>query len=144
MINLEVSRGQFRISTNKSQLDISVISNWLIKESYWATNRSIETIKLSIENSLCFGVYEKQKQIGFARIVTDYATFAWLCDVFILDDYKGKGLGKWLIETITTQPLLKNMRLFILATRDAHGLYERYGGFKSLDEPGKWMTKLKK
>lgn len=144
MINLEVSRGHFRISTNKSQLDIAVISNWLTKESYWATNRSLETIKLSIENSLCFGVYDKQKQIGFARIVTDYATFAWLCDVFILNEYKGKGLGKWLVETITTQPILKNLRLFILATRDAHGLYERYGGFKPLEEPAKWMTRPKK
>lgn len=144
MIDLEVTRGQFRISTNKAQLDLTVISNWLTKESYWATNRSFETIKLSIENSLCFGVYEEQRQIGFARIVTDYATFAWLCDVFILDEYKGKGLGKWLVETITTQPELKNLRSFILATRDAHGLYERYGGFKPLEEPGKWMTRPKK
>ena len=144
MINIEVTREQFRISTDKSQLDLTVISNWLIKESYWATNRSLETIKLSIENSLCLGVYEEQRQIGFARIVTDYATFAWLCDVFILDDYKGKGLGKWLVETITMQPVLKNLRTFILATRDAHGLYERYGGFKPLAEPTRWMARPKK
>ena len=144
MINIEVTRGNFRISTDKAQLDISVISNWLTKESYWATNRSIETIKLSIKNSLCFGVYEHQRQIGFARIVTDYATFAWLCDVFILDDYKGNGFGKWLVETITTQPALKNLRSFLLATRDAHGLYERYGGFKPLEEPTKWMARPKK
>ena len=144
MINLEETREQFRISTDKSQLDLTIISNWLSKESYWATNRSLETIKLSIENSLCFGVYEEQRQIGFARIVTDYATFAWLCDVFILNDYKGKGLGKWLVETITTQPVLKNLRSFILATRDAHGLYERYGGFKLLEEPTKWMARPKK
>ena len=144
MITLEENHGQFRINTDKSQLDLTVISNWLTKESYWATNRSIETIKLSIENSLCFGVYEEQRQIGFARIVTDYATFAWLCDVFILDEYKGKGLGKWLVETITTQPVLKNLRTFILATRDAHGLYERYGGFKPLEEPTRWMARPKK
>ncbi|MFA6979674.1 MAG: GNAT family N-acetyltransferase [Ignavibacteriaceae bacterium] len=144
MINLEETREQFRISTDKSQLDLTVISNWLTKESYWATNRSLETIKLSIENSLCFGVYEEQRQIGFARIVTDYATFAWLCDVFILNDYKGKGLGKWLVETITTQPVLKNLRSFILATRDAHGLYERYGGFQTLAEPTRWMVRPKK
>jgi len=144
MINLEVTRGAFRISTDKSQLDISVISNWLINESYWATNRSIKTIQLSIKNSLCFGVYEDQRQIGFARIITDYATFAWLCDVFILDAYKGKGLGKWLIETITNEPVLKNLRAFLLATRDAHGLYERYGGFKPLDEPTKWMLRPRK
>lgn len=144
MINLEINRGHFRISTDKSQLDIPLISNWLTNESYWATNRSLEIIKQSIENSLCFGVYEEQRQIGFARIVTDYATFAWLCDVFILDEYKGKGLGKWLVELITTQPVLKNLRTFILATRDAHGLYQRYGGFEPLEEPTKWMARPKK
>lgn len=141
MINLEVRCGLFRINTDKSQLDISVISNWLINESYWATNRPIETIKLSIENSLCFGVFEGLRQVGFARVVTDYATFAWLCDVFILHDYKGKGLGKWLIETISHQPILKNLRMFILATKDAHGLYERYGEFEPLKEPSHWMTR---
>jgi GNAT superfamily N-acetyltransferase len=90
---------------------------------------------------LCFGVYKGTRQVGFARVVTDYATFAWLCDVFILNDYKGKGLGKWLIETISNQPVLKNLRMFILATKDAHELYKQYGGFEPLKEPTHWMTK---
>jgi GNAT superfamily N-acetyltransferase len=144
MINVDVQRGPFHISTDQSLLDVAVISQWLVNESYWATNRSIETIRRSIEHSLCFGVFEGPRQVGFARVVTDYATFAWLCDVFILKEYKGKGLGKWLIETISNQPILNDLRIFILATKDAHGLYERYGGFTPLQDPTLWMSRQMK
>jgi GNAT superfamily N-acetyltransferase len=139
MINVDTERGPFRISTDKSQLDIPFIHHWLSTVSYWAQGRSLETVQLSIEHSLCFGVYEAERQVGFARVVTDYATFAWLCDVFILEDYRGHGLGKWLIETITVQPVLQPL-LFLLATRDAHGLYEQYGDFEPLPAPDRWMS----
>jgi GNAT superfamily N-acetyltransferase len=139
MVTVDVQRGPFRVSTDKSQLDFPLIHHWLSTESYWAQGRSLETVQQAIEHSLCFGVYEGQRQVGFARVVTDYATFAWLCDVFIIDDYRGQGLGKWLIETITAQPMLQPM-LFLLATRDAHRLYEQYGGFEPLAAPERWMT----
>jgi GNAT superfamily N-acetyltransferase len=141
MISFEAQHGPFRISTDKSQLDIPLIHHWLSTVSYWAPGRSLETVQRSIEHSLCFGVYEAQRQVGFARVVTDYATFAWLCDVFILEDHRGQGLGKWLIETITAQPMLQTLRLFVLATRDAHGLYQRYGGFEPLSAPERWMAR---
>lgn len=139
MINVDVQRRPFCISTDKSQLDIPLIHRWLSTVSYWAQGRSLETVQSSIEHSLCFGVYEGQRQVGFARVVTDTATFAWLCDVFILEEYRGNGLGKWLIETITAQPALQPM-LFLLATRDAQGLYAQYGDFEPLAAPERWMT----
>ena len=141
MISFEAERGQFRISTDKSQLDIPLIHRWLSTASYWAQGRSLETVERSVEHSLCYGVYEGRRQVGFARIVTDYATFAWLCDVFILEDYRSQGLGKWLIETIAAQPELQTLRLFVLATSDAHGLYQRYGGFELLPAPERWMAR---
>jgi GNAT superfamily N-acetyltransferase len=141
MITLEAGRGAFRISTDKSLLDISVIHHWLSTVSYWAKGRSLEIIQRSIDNSLCFGVYEEQRQVGFARVVTDYATFAWLCDVFVLEKYQGQGLGKWLIETITTEPRLQRLRIFLLATQDAHGLYRQYGNFEPLVFPDRWMMR---
>jgi GNAT superfamily N-acetyltransferase len=143
MAAFEALHGSFRISTDKAQLDIPFIQRWLNTVSYWAQGRSLETVRLSIENSLCFGVYEAERQIGFARVVTDYATFGWLCDVFILEDYRGHGLAKWLIESITAQPMLQPLRLFVLATRDAHGLYQRYGGFEPLPTPERWMARPK-
>ncbi len=139
MISIEAQRGPFRISTDKSELDILLIHRWLNTVSYWAQGRSLETVQLSIEHSLCFGVYEAERQIGFARVVTDTATFAWLCDVFIVEEYRGRGLGKWLIETIAAQPLLQPL-LFLLATRDAHGLYQRYGDFEPLQNSERWMV----
>lgn len=139
MISVDARRGPFRISTDKSQLDIPLIHHWLSTESYWAHGRALETVRLSIEHSLCFGVYEGQHQAGFARVVTDTATFAWLCDVFILEEYRGRDLGKWLIETIAGQPVLKPL-LFVLTTRDAHGLYQQYGDFEPLQNTDRWMA----
>jgi len=127
-----------QISTDKSRLDIELIHNYLSNESYWAKGRSIEKVKLSIENSICFGVYLDEAQIGFARVVTDYAVFAWILDVFILKDFQGRGYGKKLMNTIMTQNNLQNLLRWGLGTDDAHGLYKQYG-FKPLKKPQNMM-----
>ncbi len=136
----EWQRGEYLISTDKSRVDIERVHDFLSNSSYWAQGRSLETVRRSIENSVVFGVYCNDQQVGFARVVTDYATFAWLCDVFILESFRGNALGKWMIETVVSHPELQNLRLWLLATRDAHGLYQQYG-FKVVEEPGRWMTK---
>ena len=127
-----------QISTDKKRLDIEVIHEFLSKDSYWAKGRDIEIVKRSIENSLCFGVYNDDKQIGFARVVTDYAVFAWILDVFILVDYRGKGYGKMLMNAIMTHNKLQNLQRWGLGTEDAHGLYEQFG-FRPLRKPGNIM-----
>lgn len=121
----------FNISTDKSRLDLEVIKGFMAR-SYWANHRSEAKIKASIENSLCFGVYDGDKQIGFARVITDFATTYYLCDVFISEDYRGRGVGKALVETITNSEELKNVQ-GILGTKDAHSLYEQYGFAKDAD-----------
>lgn len=126
------------ISTDKKGLDIVLIHGYLSKESYWAIGRDIEIVKRSIENSLCFGVYEGEKQIGFARVVSDYAVFAWIMDVFIHKDYRGKGYGKKLMNAIMSHDKLQNLQRWGLGTEDAHGLYEQYG-FKPLSKPQNMM-----
>lgn len=135
-------KGQYLISTDKSKLDIKVIHGYL-SNSYWAKNRSLKTSKLTLKNSLCFGLYFKNKQIGFARVITDYATFAYLADVFILEEHRGKGLSKWLMKEILEYGELQNLRRWFLATKDAHGLYEKFG-FTSLKEPEKLMEMFRK
>jgi GNAT superfamily N-acetyltransferase len=112
-----------------------------VTHSYWAQGRSFETVERSISNSLNFGLYKGDEQVGFARVVTDRATFAWLGDVFILPDYRGKGLSKWLMEVIVTHPELQGLKRWILATRDAHELYRRFG-FKELAQPDRWMERF--
>jgi GNAT superfamily N-acetyltransferase len=116
-----------QISTDKTRLDIDLIHDYLSKESYWAKGRDIEIVKRSIDNSLCFGLYIDNKQIGFARVVTDYAIFGWIMDVFILSDYRGKGYGKKLIYAIMTHEKLQNLQRWGLGTDDAHGLYQQFG-----------------
>lgn len=130
---MEIRKDNFTISSDKEKLDLEVISKFL-NSSYWAKDRPIDVIINSIKNSLCFGVYDGDRQIGFARFVTDYATFAWLADVFILDSYQGKGLGKWLMDTIHEHPDLSTVHYWILFTNDAHGLYARYG-YETLPNP---------
>lgn len=134
-------KGKYLISTDRSKLEIKVIHDYLTN-SYWAKNRTLKTSKLSVKNSLCFGLYFKNKQIGFARVITDYATFAYLADVFILEDYRGKGLSKWMMKIILEYKELENIRRWFLATRDAHGLYEKFG-FHALKEPEKLMEMFK-
>ena len=136
-LNNEYRRDNFSISTDKSKLDLNAIHGFL-KGSYWAENIPLPVVQMSIENSLCFGVYEFDKQIGFARVISDYATFAYLADVFILEKYRGKGLAKWLIECILEHPALQNLRRWILATKDAHGLYREFG-FTNLEKPDMFM-----
>jgi len=131
------------ISTDRDRLDIQMIHQFLNERSYWAKGRSLETIRKSIENSLCFGVYDVSgKQLGFARVATDYAVFGWLMDVFILEEYRGQGLGKLLIEAVTGHSTLKNIRRLGLGTADAHGLYEQYG-FTGLSKPENMMELLR-
>jgi hypothetical protein len=137
----EWHRDGYIISTDKDRLDVELIHDYLSRQSYWAEGRLLETVQSSIDHSLCFGLYEGSNQVGFARVVTDCATFGWLCDVFIVNSHKGRGLGKWLIEQVTSHSDVSDLRIFVLATRDAHELYRRYGGFENLSMPEKWMIK---
>lgn len=133
----EWQRDDFVISTDRDRLDVEFVHHFL-STAYWALGRSLETVTHSLENSLNFGLYKADKQIGFARLVTDYATFAWLADVFVVPEYRGAGLGKWMVETITTLDDLRGLGRWLLATRDAHELYRRFG-FTNLTEPDRWM-----
>jgi GNAT superfamily N-acetyltransferase len=137
---MEWQNGEFTISTDRDRLQTHVIQKFLFEESYWARERTLEQTLRAIENSLSFGVYTSEKQIGFARVVTDYATFAYICDVFILNEYRGQGLSKWLMETIVSHPELQGLRRWILATKDTHTLYEKTG-FSGLKFPERWMEK---
>ena len=128
------------IDTDKTRLDIDVIHGFL-RESYWATGIPRDVVERSIEGSLCFGVYVDGAQVGFARIVSDYATFAYLADVFVLDAFRGQGLSKRLMEAIVSHPRLQGLRRWSLATRDAHGLYEQFG-FTPLANPMRYMERL--
>lgn len=129
---------EYTISTDKSRLDIPLIHQFLSQHSYWAPNIPLELVERSIDNSLCFGVYLGDAQVGFARVISDQATFAYLADVFILPDHRGKGLSKWLVKTISDWPTLQGLRRFLLATRDAHTLYEQFG-FTAIDQPDVYM-----
>ncbi len=115
------------ISTDPERLDVAVIHRWLSEKSYWARGRPLEMVARSIANSFCFGVYLDGRQIGFARVVTDWTTFAWLADVFILDDYRGRGYGKTLVAAVLAHPELQGFRRWLLATMDAHTLYTQFG-----------------
>lgn len=143
MAYFESRQGEFTLSTDPGRLDITFIHQFLSQHCYWALGRSYETVERSIQNSLCFGVYLGQPMVGFARVVTDYATFAWLCDVFIVPEQRGKGLSKWLVASIVDYPELKDLRRMMLATRDAHVLYQRYGNFQSLRAPERWMERFR-
>jgi GNAT superfamily N-acetyltransferase len=145
MQHYQVKQNNFLISTDKAIINIDVVHNYLSNESYWAKNISINVVKKSIENSLCFSVYKVseinnaiEEQIGFARVVTDCATFGYLADVFIAEPYRGKGLSKWLIQAILAHPELQGFRRWMLATKDAHSLYAQFG-FKPIDNPERYM-----
>jgi GNAT superfamily N-acetyltransferase len=138
-MNQSASREDYLISTDKALLDLKVIHDFL-SQSYWAAGIPVEIVQSSIANSLCFGVYKGSRQIGFARIITDFATFAYLADVFILEEFRGQGLSKWLMEIIVSHPDLQGLRRWMLATRDAHELYRRYG-FNEINIPERWMEK---
>ena len=129
---MEWTRNEYRITDDARKANLDVIHR-LLATSYWAATRSRETIQKTIENSLCFSLYHNDEQIGFARVVTDFATIAWLGDVIIDPAYRGQGLGKWLVETIVSDERLKSLAL-ILSTRDAHTLYAQYGFRKDPDK----------
>jgi len=135
----EVTKDNYLISTNRQKLDIFSIHRFLT-QSYWSKGISVEKVKNSIFNSLCFGIYHGKKQIGFARVVTDYTLFGYLADLFIIEEYRGLGLAKWLMESIVNHPEIKDVRAIMLATKDAHGLYKKFG-FKLLEEPEKFMKR---
>ncbi len=138
MEKLLLQKNEFYISNDKSKLDIDAIHNFLSTKAYWCLNIPKEKVEISVENSLCFGLYENNIQIGFARIITDFSTIAYLGDVYILEKYRGKGLSKWLMETIMNFPELQGLRRWILLTGDAHELYRKYG-WTDLADSSKWM-----
>jgi GNAT superfamily N-acetyltransferase len=136
----EWQRDEFTVSDERARLDVAFVHEFLSTSSYWAQGREFEVVQRAVEHSLPFGLYDGARQIGFARVVTDYATFAWLADVFVLDEYRGHGLGKWLVECTLAHPDLQNLRRWILATRDAHEIYRRHG-FKETPQ-GFYMEKI--
>jgi GNAT superfamily N-acetyltransferase len=131
------NRGEFVVTTDRARLNEELIYQFL-SQSYWAAGIPRQTVARSLRNSLCFGLFEGSRQIGFARVVTDYATFAYLADVFIVEGCRGRGLGKFLMECVVNDPQLQGLRRWLLATRDAHSLYEKFG-FMPLARPARFM-----
>jgi len=139
---IETHRDHFTISTDPARLDMDAVCDFLGR-AYWANTRPRERTEKAFQNSLVFGVYDGDKQIGLARVVSDYSIFAYLCDVFIHEDYRAHGLGKWLIQTVLDHPDLKAMRRWVLVTDDAHGLYKQFG-FTAIEDPEHWMQSLQR
>src|SRR5262245_34795498 len=139
-MSYEIRRGPFLLSTDRSRLDVGTIRGFL-SGSYWAPGVPDAVVRRSIEGSLCFGVYEGDRQVGFGRVVTDYATFAWIADVFVLEPWRGRGLARWMVASMLAHPELAGLRRWILATRDAHELYRRCG-FRPLARPERFMEIL--
>lgn len=137
----EYTKGQYWITTDTQKLDLNAIHAYLSR-SFWAEGIPKETMAKAIANSLCFGLFDGADQVGLARVVTDRATFAYLCDVYVLETHRGRGLGKWLIETVMAHPDLQGLRRFQLVTRDAHGLYRRHG-FATPINPERHMEMFK-
>jgi GNAT superfamily N-acetyltransferase len=138
---VEYRKDGYLISTDPARLDLELVHGYLSR-SYWAKNIPIEFVKKALEHSLCFGVYDVQSggQVGLARVISDYATYSYLADVFILEAYRGRGLSKWLMQCILDHPALQWPRTFFLATLDAHGLYSRFG-FAVVDTPERYMLR---
>ncbi len=135
---IEKETNGFLLSTDKGKLQSKYIHHYLSEESYWAKNIPVQMVENAIAGSLCFGVYHNQQQIGFARVITDNATFGYLADVFIDKYYRGRGLSKELMAFIIDYPSIKTLRRFMLATKDAHSLYVKFG-FNPLKEPARFM-----
>jgi len=139
-------RGDYEISTDPARLDMDVTHKFLSEEAYWSPGVPREVVERAVANAIPFGVYKVtasgSTQAGFARVVSDRATFAWICDVFVLPEHRGQGLGKWLMECMTAHPELQGLRRWMLATRDAHDLYAQYG-FTPLEDPSRFMIRRK-
>lgn len=140
MAQLTLAQGNYTISTDPNLLDRDAIYA-AVGRMYWAQNRTRETMDRAIANSLCFGLYHKREQVGFTRVITDLATFAYLADVYVLEGHRGNGMGKFLIKAVTTHPDLVGLRRMLLVTRDAHGLYQQFG-FTPLAAPERWMERF--
>lgn len=136
-MSLEWRRGEYTISTDPARLDLDAIHGFLTT-SYWAEGITPERVRRSIERSLPFGLYLGGEQAGFARVISDFTIFAWLCDVFVLEPHRGRGLGVWLVETVLGHPDLQGLRQWLLGTEDAHGLYARFG-FEPPDNPQRYL-----
>jgi GNAT superfamily N-acetyltransferase len=134
---ITVTRGEFRITTDKRELDLAAIHAGLSRE-HWAQGISRERVASMVEHSLCWGLFHGARQIGFIRAVTDYCTFAYLNDLYIVDAYRGRGLSLWLLETVLAHPGLQGLKRICLSTRDAHGLHRRFG-FTEFRNPERWM-----
>jgi GNAT superfamily N-acetyltransferase len=135
----EYRQGEFTVSTDRERIDLDVVHGFLT-ECYWAKGIPREVVARSIENSLCFGVYTQGRQVGFARVISDYATYAYVADVFILESFRGHGLGKWMMECIMQHPRLQGLRRWSLVTRDAQALYARFA-FEPLKKPQNYMER---
>lgn len=136
---VESSRDGIVVSSDPARLDVDSIHGFLT-ESYWSRGISLETVRRSLGNSLCFGAYDGASQIGFARVITDAATWARLMDVYVIESHRGRGLGKWLVELVLDHPLLQRLKAITLGTADAQGLYRRFG-FRELADPSREMWK---
>jgi GNAT superfamily N-acetyltransferase len=139
----EFKRDEYLISTDPSRFDLPWIHGYLINDAYWSRGISFQVFRKSVENALCFGVFHQEVQVGFGRVISDYATFAYLADIFIDEHYRRRGLGKWLVECMLNFPELQGLRRWILVTKDAHGLYEQFG-FVSLKRPESMMEIVNK
>ncbi len=137
MLPVEYRRGSYRITTDPNQIDVDAVHAY-VTQSYWARGISRETVAKSIRGSICFGLFYGPRQIGLGRVITDRATFAYLCDVYVLEGYRGRGLARWLMEVIVAHPELSGLRRFVLVTRSASGLYEKFG-FTPLRWPEGYM-----
>lgn len=137
-LDQETRRGEYAISTDPALIDVAYVHAFLT-ESYWAGGIPRSLVEAGIAGALCFGVYDSQGQVGFARVITDYATFAYLADLFVDEKCRGRGLSKWLMGVVLAHPRLQNLRRWMLATRDAHGLYSQFG-FQAPEEPGRFMV----
>jgi GNAT superfamily N-acetyltransferase len=133
----EWKNGELLVTTDQTKLDVSAIHDYLTR-CYWAEGISREIVERSLRHSLCFGLFEANQQIGLARVISDYATFAYLADVYVLEKYRGRGLAKWLMRCVQAHPQLQNLRKFVLVTRDAHELYRPFG-FEAPKKPQNYM-----
>ncbi len=134
---MEWQRYEFRVSTDPRLLQLAVIHDFL-RQTYWAKDISEAQVRKALDGALCFGLYRDEQQIGLARVITDQATFAYLSDVFVLEEFQGQGLGQWLVSCILAHPELQGLRRILLATQDAHGLYRKLG-FNELSQPEQMM-----
>jgi len=139
-MHAEHRQGEYLITTDPARFDLDVIHGYLTA-CYWAEGIPRETVQRSIEGALCFGLFAGDKQVGFARVITDQATYAYLADVFILEPHRGRGLSKWMMQCILSDPRLQGLRRWSLVTRDAHGLYEQFG-FTALENPQRYMERI--